>query len=56
MLVLILMWWAFVQLSAPTWCFGCLAFAMFLKCLCGLADIIKTIVEIYDKSQDKKNR
>lgn len=48
MIILILFWWALVQLSAPTWCFALLAAAMALKCFCGLLDLIKTIVEAYD--------
>lgn len=56
MLVLILLWWVFIQISAPTWCYVCLVFAMFLKCLGAFIDMIKAIVDAYDKAQENKKK
>ena len=49
MLVLILMWWAFVQLSAPTWCFVLLAVVGVIKCLDAFIEALKAGIEAYDK-------
>lgn len=53
-IILILLWWVLVQLSAPTWCFVLLAVVAFLKCLDAFIEAIKTVIEAYDKELIEK--
>lgn len=47
-LVLILLWWVLVQLTAPTWCFVLLAVVGVIKCLDAFIEALKAAVELYD--------
>lgn len=46
MLVLIIIWWVCAQLAAPTWIFITLGFAIFLRLITGLLEILNSIIEL----------
>lgn len=48
-IILILLWWVLVQLSAPTWCFVLLAVVGVIKCLDAFIEALKAGIEAYDK-------
>ena len=53
MLILIVLWWFCAQLVAPSWCFVCIGFVLFLRLFISAVDIAKIFIKADDKT-DKK--
>ena len=49
MLILIVLWWICAQLAAPTWCFVCIGFGMFVRFLGSIIDICKVIAALAER-------
>lgn len=51
MIQLIFLWWFFIWLSAPIWCFRLLAVATIITVLETIVDAIVAIVEAYENRE-----